>query len=355
MTSFDDRARTAVGLVAAFALAESGNPQTAQALARQSLAEERDPAELLGAVATLAASLARRLADETGEPPLAQLRRLRPGPRGDPPREAAVEQPDGSHPPPGPEPVTDLPELVRALLVDDHGIDPTLADRVVADVCDVVDRCHGRTEPLLPGQLLYLAPARDDGDGSGPRTLLVTLTLLAKEDAAASRAGLPAARRREIRVRRIAREAYQQGALLSQADLGLLLGSSRSAVGISASSLRRQGEFLPLRGYVEDAARFPVKRAAVVARCLDGRSPAEVADDVFLPERTVRRYVAEFQRVRVLSRLCEPDDLPHQAGMPAAVVQEYLVLADELEQREGERRSPGGERSAAEDPIESRR
>ena len=88
----------------------------------------------------------------------------------------------------------------------------------------------------------------------------VRLSVVAPEDLDAIRAGARAAERREIRVRRLTHEAYRQGAVLSCADVGLIAGYSSGAVSMTAVSLRRRGEFLPLRGYVVTWAASPPTR-----------------------------------------------------------------------------------------------
>jgi uncharacterized protein DUF1670 len=59
------------------------------------------------------------------------------------------------------------------------------------------------------------------------KLLPVCLTIVADEDIEAIRQGLPTADRRAIRVRRLARQAHAQGALLSQRDIALVAGYSR--------------------------------------------------------------------------------------------------------------------------------
>ena len=137
-----------------------------------------------------------------------------------------------------------LPGLLRYKFLHEYGYDkgPVVAQAIVADICETVRRYYRRQADLEPGELIYLAPANGEGGGRGKtmgRTKLVPvrLTIVADEDIEAIRQGLPTADRRTIRVRRLARQAHAQGALLSQRDIALLAGCSPGAVSMTTVAL----------------------------------------------------------------------------------------------------------------------
>src|SRR5207253_1997742 len=81
-----------------------------------------------------------------------------------------------------------------------------------------------RPDDLEPGQLIYMCPAADERARKGKtmahtRLVPVRLTVVAEEDIEAITAGTGALLRREVRVRRLAHEAYAQGGVLSELDL----------------------------------------------------------------------------------------------------------------------------------------
>ena len=145
----------------------------------------------------------------------------------------------------------------------------------------------------------------------------------------AIRAHLPAAGRREIRVRRLTHEAYNQGAVLSQADLGVLTGYSPGAVSMTAVALRRRGEFLPLRGYVADMGSFPTHKAAVIRLYLSGLTTPDIAARTFHSKEAVDRYIRGFERVRLLSGRFAREELPLLTGMSTSLLKQYLRLLAE--------------------------
>lgn len=160
-----------------------------------------------------------------------------------------------------------LPSLLRYKFLHEYGYDKgaVVATAIVDDICQVVRNYYTRPGDLEAGQLIYHAPAATERPRRGKsirdtKLVPVRLTIVADEDVAAIRAQLSAAKRREIRVRRLTHKAYDQGGVLSCADIGILTGYSTSAVSITAVALRHQGELLPLRGYVVDMGSHPPTR-----------------------------------------------------------------------------------------------
>lgn len=163
-----------------------------------------------------------------------------------------------------------LPSLLRYKFLHEYGYNKgaVVVQAIVDDICCVVRNYYRRDGDLEPGQLVYNAPAVGEKAGRGKtiaktKLVPVTLTIVADEDVAAIREHLPAAGRREIRVRRLTHEAFDQGGLLACPDISILTGYSPGAVSNTAVSLRKQGEFLPLRGYVSDMGSFPTHKAAI--------------------------------------------------------------------------------------------
>ena len=126
-----------------------------------------------------------------------------------------------------------LPSLLRYKFLNEYGYDKgaVVVQAIVDDICKVVRNYYARPADLEPGQLIYHAPAVTERAGRGKtmaktKLVPVRLTIVADEDHQAIRDHLPAAGRREVRVRRLTHEAYVQGAVLSCADVGIIAGYS---------------------------------------------------------------------------------------------------------------------------------
>ena len=229
----------------------------------------------------------------------------------------------------------DLRSLLRYKFLHEYGYDKgaVVVDAIVADIVATIDRYYRRAGDLEPGQLIYPAPAATERGGRGKtiartRLVPVRLSLISHADIEAIRAGRSTGARRELRVRRLSHEASRQGALLSQADLGLLLGCSPSAVSLTTVSLRARGEFLPLRGFVADMGSFPTHKAAIIRLYLSGQLTPDIARRTHHSKEAVDRYIRGFERVRLLATKFTPEELPLLTGMAAGVVDQYLALLD---------------------------
>jgi hypothetical protein len=227
----------------------------------------------------------------------------------------------------------DLASLLRYKFLNEYGYDkgPVVVEAIVADLCQLIRGWVLRPGELEPGQLVYPAPAASERPSKGKtiaqtKLLPVRLTLVASEDLEAIRAGRLA---RERRVRRLAEEAHGQGALLSQTDLALLLGSSQKTISTTVVGLREHGELLPLRGYLADMGRWPTHKQAVIRLYLQGLTSPDIAARTHHTKQAVDRYIQGFERLRLLAAKFAPEELPLLTGMSQGLIDQYLALLDE--------------------------
>jgi hypothetical protein len=229
-----------------------------------------------------------------------------------------------------------LPALLRYKFLNEYGYDkgPVVVEAIVADLCQLIRGWVLRPGGLEPGQLVYPAPAASERPRKGKtiaqtKLLPVRLTLVATEDLEAIRAGRTTHQRRAIRVRRLAEEAHGQGALLSQTDLALLLGSSQKTISTIVVGLRQHGELLPLRGYLADMGRWPTHKQAIIRLYLQGLTSPDIAARTRHTKQAVDRYIQGFERLRLLAAKFAPEELPLLTGMSQPLIDQYLALLDE--------------------------
>jgi hypothetical protein len=229
-----------------------------------------------------------------------------------------------------------LASLLRYKFLNEYGYDkgPVVVEAIVADLCELIRRWVIRPGDLEPGQFVYPAPAATERPSQGKtiaqtRLVPVRLTLVASEDLEAIRAGRPAAQRRAIRVRRLAHEAHDQGALVSQTDLALLLGCSQKTVSNLVMAFRQQGELLPLRGYLADMGRWPTHKQAIIRLYLQGLTTPDIAARTHHTKQGVDRYLEGFERLRLLAAKFAPEELPLLTGMSQDLIDQYLALLDQ--------------------------
>jgi hypothetical protein len=231
-----------------------------------------------------------------------------------------------------------LPSLLRYKFLYEYGYDKgeVVVEAIVADICAAVRNYFVRAEDLEPGQLLYYCPdaterARKGKTMAHTKLVPVRLTVVAQEDIQAISDGLGALARRDLRIRRLAHEAYAQGGVLSELDLSLVTGYTDGGVCAAVIRLRKAGEILPIRGYVADMGSWPTHKATIIRLYLDGLTTPEIASRTYHSKRSVDRYIEGFERVRLLDARHPREELPLLTGLAPRVVAQYLAILDEHE------------------------
>jgi hypothetical protein len=182
-----------------------------------------------------------------------------------------------------------------------------------------------------PGQIRYVAVAEGQPAGRPLRecvTVPVLLTVLADTDAEVLiERGSPALRK--ARIHRMAREAREQGGLLSYEDLSLILGVDVTTVRRLVAGLRSQGVSVPTRGQVTDIGPGVSHRARVIELVFRGMQPAQIAAYTSHALSSVERYITDFARVAELARqgLSQPVIVRITALSPKTV-RDYLALRE---------------------------
>lgn len=154
----------------------------------------------------------------------------------------------------------------------------------------------------------------------------VFLTMTMPEDSTAfERGGLQEMRRHKLI--RLAREAYDQGGLLTQQDLAVLLTTSSRTIQRDIKELRMAGIRVPTRGAVHEYGHIPSIRSVCVDQFLCGETVENSAAKCGLSPDMVRRYHRQFTDTVVLyARGYRSDDILDVTGIPEKVIGEFLIL-----------------------------
>lgn len=235
--------------------------------------------------------------------------------------------------------VLTLKSRLFLLLRDELGLgqQPKVAQLLADEIIEVVEETLVETEHMKPGQVLLLAPEVGEGPSWRVRKLeekklkAVRLTLVSSSDVERFSAGDRPAAVRLDRMVRMVKEAYQQGATLTCAQLAVMTGI---AVGTVSNYLRdhtaRTGEVLPMRGIVEDCSPAISHKVQIVRRHLAGETTSEIAKATDHTPRSVERYVRRFEQVRelvcYLNQPPNPVVLSRILDCSPRLVQTYLNL-----------------------------
>ena len=136
---------------------------------------------------------------------------------------------------------------------------------------------------------------------------------------------------REIRMKKIERwtqQAYDQGALLSQLDLAVLLNVSE----MTAGQYTREYESLysrplPTRGNIQLIGSGQTHKQEIIALYLKGYLAPSIATKTKHSRDAVERYIRDFEAVRLLApKFDDVDTISRIIRLASRVVRQYLDL-----------------------------
>jgi hypothetical protein len=213
------------------------------------------------------------------------------------------------------------------------------ARAIISDLLELIERhfliCRPEEDAVLLkyGQMAWPAVPIEERPKRGQRIQdipmkLVVLTFLSDEDIQSVRKGF---RSRELRMRRMVRwldEAFDQGALLSQLDLAILLNVCDKVVSDYVNEHQNTtGRLLPTRGNIHDLSGHITHKKEIVSLYLQGRDTPHIARKTRHAKESVDRYIRDFETVRIMTRIStDPVEIGRLARLNPKVVQQYLDL-----------------------------
>ncbi len=212
--------------------------------------------------------------------------------------------------------------------------------RLFADrVDELYERFHPPRSRLKVGQVLWTGVAVDDPPCRHKRiedTRLVPLVLDLVTPQDIDAAGLKARRQetRQKKILRLFRQAFEQGAVLSNPDVALLMDCSTTLIGNSVvASERDTGETVPRRGTVHDMGRSVThKRIICFKRLVEHKPTSQVATETFHSHSEVEYYVQCLRRIKICSDTgLDADGISQATGHSKLLVEEYLQLIREFD------------------------
>ena len=190
---------------------------------------------------------------------------------------------------------------------------------------------HPTDRPLRTGQMRYECVA--EGEGAGKpihqcRMATVVLSLVDHDEDRPIQAGEGPEGLRRARILRLTAEAREQGGLLSQEDLSVLLACDVRTVRRACADIRaKTGAAVPTRGTVEDIGPGVTHKAIAVRHWMAGKEPLAVAQAICHTLRSTERYLQTFMRVVYLHRKqFSPTEIALTVGISTAAVATYLDL-----------------------------
>jgi hypothetical protein len=216
---------------------------------------------------------------------------------------------------------------------------PAVTDLFARKIEQLFDRFHPDHDRLKLGQVLWSGVAIDDPPARNKRienTRLVPIVLDLVTLRDIEEAALPAQRlaTRSAKIVRLFKQAHQQGALLGNADLALLLHVSLGVVSQTVvTEERRTGQLVPRRGTIHDLGPSVSHKGVICyQRFIEHKTTSQIAQETSHSPEEVEYYISCFQRVKLCQEagMTTTDEIAQVTGQSKALVQQYLDLIARL-------------------------
>ena len=202
-----------------------------------------------------------------------------------------------------------------------------------ARIDQLYDRFHPPRTRLSVGQVVWLGvavnawPTRENRI-EDTELVSVVLDLVTPEDIALSRAGQHSQIRRG-RIVRLFRQAYEQGAVLSEADVSFLTYVNHNTISAHVLKYEREtGQTVPRRGTIHDMGPSITHKAIICYKKLVEHKPtSQVAQETYHSAQAVEYYVQCLRRIQLCRDTGMSDgDIVRATGHSPRLVREYLDL-----------------------------
>ena len=215
----------------------------------------------------------------------------------------------------------------------DKGI--VIVSAIVDDILNVVDNYYRYSDNsfLKPRQMVWHAVPIDEMPGKGKsiyQTALKPVVLDIISDSDIEDMKKPV-HYREVRLKRVERwtqQAYDQGALLSQLDLAVLLSVNEFTAGSYVREYQSlYGRTLPTRGNVQQIGSGQTHKKQIISDYLKGYLVPTICQRTNHSKDAVERYIRDYEAVKLLSsKFDDLNTISLVTRLSKTVVSQYVDL-----------------------------
>jgi len=230
-----------------------------------------------------------------------------------------------------------LKHIVLDRFLNHYGYDKgaVTASAIVDDLLALIEQYYRFKDNsfLKPGQLVWHAVPVDEYPKKGKsmaqtRLKPVVLDMITDNDIEALKIHVSA---HEMKLRKIERwtlQAYDQGAVLSQLDLAVLIGSPTPVVSEWIREYQNlYNRLLPTRGNVQLIGGGQTHKRLIVALHLKGYLVPTICQQTNHSKESVERYIRDFESVKLLApKFDDIDVIARIIRLSPSVVKQYLDL-----------------------------
>jgi hypothetical protein len=164
----------------------------------------------------------------------------------------------------------------------------------------------------------------------------VVLSFITDDDIAHIAHGFDSMTLRKKRLVRWVDQAFDQGALLTQLDLAILLGVCDAVVSKYVNEIQQDGKkLLPTRGNIHDLSGAITHKREIITLYLEGHLTPDIALKTNDSNEAVDRYIRDYHRVEMVWKhgITDLEKISQLAPLSKRVVQQYIDLLPEKVRR----------------------
>lgn len=212
---------------------------------------------------------------------------------------------------------------------------PNTRSNIADELLAIFNSNNRDCQTIKPGQILWNAIHKDTRADSRNRKLVpVVLTIVADEDISFLENKRKISENRQNIIARITQEAYDQGALLSMRDIGLLLASHVEGISTDRKKYEQKHSCsLPHTGTLHDMGSCITHKCQIVYKyVIEKKDPVIIAKETNHSLKAVDHYLKDFNRVKLLYMDNKPVEYIKAAtAMPVFVINQYIKIIDQYE------------------------
>ena len=234
-----------------------------------------------------------------------------------------------------------LEQLLLYRFLNHYGYDKgtITAKAIISDIIKLIDNYYlvstldDDQHHINHGQLVYMAVPVDEFPKRGKsiaqtRLKPVVLSFITDADIEHIAHGFDSKSLRKKRLTRWVDETFDQGALLTQLDISMLLGVCDAVVSGYVNEIQNEGKLLPTRGNIHDLSGAITHKREIITLYLDGYLTPEIAMKTKHSKEAVDRYIRDYHRVEILWKhgITNTDQISQMIRLSKKVVMQYVDL-----------------------------
>jgi hypothetical protein len=136
---------------------------------------------------------------------------------------------------------------------------------------------------------------------------------------------------RQVRIERITEEAIEQKGVLSQEDLGRILGCTVRTIQRDIAEIKAKGIEVMTRGVLHNIGRGQTHKVKIIGLYLEGKTFSEIRLKTHHSTGAIKRYLQDFQKVlmSLQNGLKEANEISQVTGMSITLVKQYMFVIKE--------------------------